>query len=144
MHVGDNLSVSLEDLWEKAPAMDKRRLLFLNICDGARFEERGYLPKIGMAPGLASATQATISHLWPVMGYPAAAFGAYLAYNLSIGNPYFEAYKMALLSIRKPTLDIAEDLTSKIGGELDLIRQLREKGENYASLEFYGSAAFYQ
>ncbi|WP_223481915.1 MULTISPECIES: CHAT domain-containing protein [unclassified Pseudomonas] len=144
MHIGDNLSVSLEDLWEKAPVMDERRLAFLNICDGARFEERGYLPKIGIAPGLASADQATISHLWPVMGYPAAAFGAYLAYNLAAGIPYFESYKAATLSIRKSTLEIAEDLTSKIGGEFDLIRQLRGKDENYAPLEFYGSAAFYQ
>lgn len=144
MHIGDDLSVSLEDLWEKVPVTDKRRLAFLNICDGARFEERGFLPKIGMAPGLASADQATISHLWPVMGYPAAAFGAYLAYNLATGSPYFESYKMAVLSLRRTTLEIAEDLASKIGGEFDLIRQLRGKEENYAPLEFYGSAAFYQ
>ncbi|MDH0155013.1 CHAT domain-containing protein [Stutzerimonas stutzeri] len=144
MHIGDDLSVSLEDLWEMAPVTDKRRLAFLNICDGARFEERGFLPKIGMAPGLANADQATISHLWPVMGYPAAAFGAYLAYNLATGSPYFESYKMAVLSIRRTTLEIAEDLASKIGGEFDLIRQLRGKEENYSPLEFYGSAAFYQ
>ena len=144
MHVGDDLSVSLADLWGMAPITDMRRLAFLNICDGARFEERGFLPKIGMAPGLASADQATISHLWPVMGYPAAAFGAYLAYNLATGSSYFEAYKMAVLSITGTTLAIAEDLASKIGGNFDLIRQLRGKEENYSPLEFYGSAAFYQ
>lgn len=144
MHIGDNLSVSLEDLWEQAPVMDKRRLAFLNICDGARFEERGFLPKIGIAPGLASADQATISHLWPVMGYPAAAFGAYLAFNLAAGNSYFDAYKMAMLAIRRSTLEIADDLASKTGREFDLIRQLRRKEEDYTPLEFYGSAAFYQ
>lgn len=124
--------------------MDKRRLAFLNICDGARFEERGFLPKIGIAPGLASADQATISHLWPVMGYPAAAFGAYLAFNLAAGNSYFDAYKMAMLAIRRSTLEIADDLASKTGREFDLIRQLRRKEEDYTPLEFYGSAAFYQ
>ena len=144
MHIGDELCVSLEDLWEKAPVTDKRRLAFLNICDGGRFEERGFIPKIGMAPGLASPDQATISHLWPVMGYPAAAFGAYLAYNLSIGINYFDAYKAAVLSIRKSTLEIAEDLAIKVGEEFDLIRQLRGKEENYAPIEFFGSAAFYQ
>jgi hypothetical protein len=144
MHIGHELSVSLEDLWEKAPVLEKRRLTFLNICDGARFEERGLLPKIGIAPGIASADQATISHLWPVMGYPAAAFGSYLAFNLAAGAPFFDAYKIAINSIRKSTPEIAEDLASKIGGEFDLIRQLRGKEENYALLEFYGSAAFYQ
>ncbi|ERL03070.1 hypothetical protein O999_04930 [Pseudomonas putida LF54] len=144
MHIGNELSISLDDLWGKAPVLDKRRLTFLNICDGARFEERGLLPKIGMAPGIASADQATISHLWPVMGYPAAAFGAYLAFNLAVGQPFFDAYKIAMDSIRNSTPEIAEDLASKIGGDFELIRQLRGKEENYNLLEFYGSPAFYQ
>lgn len=144
MHIGNELSVSLESLWGEAPAADKRRLLFLNICDGARFEERGFLPKIGLAPGLARTDQATISHLWPVMGYPAAAFGAYLAHSLANGAPYFESYKTAVLAIRGATTDIAADLSSKIGDEFAIIRQLRMRYEDYSPLEFYGSAAFYQ
>lgn len=144
MHVGEDKSVSLEDLWNKAPIREERRLLFLNICDGARFEERGYLPKIGLAPGLACADQATISHLWPVLGYPAAAFGAYLAYYIAEDTSFFEAYKLAMLSIRKTTYEIAEDLTSKIGDGFELIQQLRRKEEDYSSIDFYGSAAFYQ
>lgn len=144
MHVAENKTVSLDDLWNKAPINELRRLLFLNICDGARFEERGYLAKIGLAPGLACATQATISHLWPVLGYPAAAFGAYLAYYVSKGTPYFDAYKLAMLSVRKTTFAIAEDLTSKIGDGFELIQQLSRKEEDYSSIEYFGSAAFYQ
>lgn len=144
MHVAEGRSVSLADLWNKAPIGEERRLLFLNICDGARFEERGYLPKIGLAPGLACADQATISHLWPVQGYPAAAFGAYLAYHIAEGTSFFEAYKLAVLSVRKTTCAIAEDLTSKIGDGFELIQQLSRKEDDYSSIEFYGSAAFYQ
>ncbi|MCH5518199.1 hypothetical protein [Pseudomonas syringae] len=144
MHAGEDKFVSLEDLWNKAPIREERRLLFLNICDGARFEERGYIPKIGLAPGLACADQATISHLWPVFGYPAAAFGAYLAYYIAEGASFFDAYKLAILSVRKTTFDIAEDLTSKIGDELELIQQLRRKDEDYSSIDFFGSPAFYQ
>lgn len=144
MHVAEDTTVSLADLWNKAPIQNRRRLLFLNICDGARFEERGYLPKIGLAPGLASADQATISHLWPVLGYPAAAFGAYLAYYVAEGTPFFEAYKLAMLSVRKTTYAIAEDLTSKIGDGFELIQQLSRKEEDYSSIEYFGSAAFYQ
>jgi hypothetical protein len=144
MHVGEDKFVSLEDLWNKAPIGNERRLLFLNICDGGRFEERGYIPKIGLAPGLACADQATISHLWPVLGYPAAAFGAYLAYYIAEGASFFDAYQLAILSVRKTTFDIAEDLTSKIGDDLELIQQLRRKNENYSSIDFFGSPAFYQ
>lgn len=144
MHVRENESVSLEDLWDKAPVRDERRLLFLNICDGARFEERGYIPKIGLASGLACADQATISHLWPVQGYPAAAFGVYLAYYVAAGTSFFDAYKLAILSLRKTAQAIAEDLTLKIGGGFELINQLQRRDQDYSSIDFYGSAAFYQ
>ncbi|ALE00542.1 CHAT domain-containing protein [Pseudomonas syringae] len=144
MHVAEETTVSLADLWNKAPIRERRRLLFLNICDGARYEERGYLAKIGLAPGLACADQATISHLWPVLGYPAAAFGAYLAYYIAEGTPFFDAYKLGMLSVRKTTYEIAEDLASKIGEGFELIQHLSRKEEDYSSLEYFGSAAFYQ
>jgi len=144
MHVAEETTVSLADLWNKAPTHEQRRLLFLNICDGARYEERGYLAKIGLAPGLACADQATISHLWPVLGYPAAAFGAYLAYYIAEGTPFFDAYKLGMLSVRKTTYEIAEDLASKIGDEFELIQHLSRKEEDYSSIEYFGSAAFYQ
>lgn len=140
----DRASVSLDELWEKAPLSDARRLLVLNVCDGARFEETGLLPKIGLAPALAGPSQATISHLWPVRGFPSAAFGAYLAHFLSQGVPYFDAYIQAIQAMKKSATDIAEHLQGLYGDRLELVERLLQMNEDFSPIQISGSAAFFQ
>lgn len=140
----DRATVSLEDLLGRAPADNDRRLLVLNICDGARFEETGMVPRIGLAPGLATSRQATISHLWPVEGFPSAAFGAYLACFLAAGSPFFKAYVQALVALRNTGASIADGLQALCGGNFELLERLRARNEDYRPLKFSGSPAFFQ
>ncbi len=140
----DRTAVSLEDLHLKAPESHSRRLLVLNVCDGGRFEETGMIPKIGLAPGLASPAQATISHLWPVMGFPSAALGAYLAYYLASGTPYFEAYKRTMLSVGKHSTVLAKELEDLYGARMELMERLSVRDEDFSPIQFSGSAAFFQ
>ncbi len=140
----DRTCASLDDLWEHAPVSNSRRLLVLNVCDGARFEETGILPKIGLAPALAGPTQATISHMWPVMGFPSAAFGAYLAFYLAEGRMFFDAYIQALRAIRKRAAEVANDLQGLYGKHLELIERISQRDEDFAPIEISGSAAFFQ
>lgn len=136
--------VTLDDLWMKAPDGPSRRLLMLNVCDGARFSEIGMLPRIGLAAGLACQSQATISHLWPVMGFPSAVFGAYLAHFLSTQIAFFEAYQASMVAIRKDTNTIAAELREFYQDDFELLRRLDARNEDYAPIEFSGSAAFFQ
>ena len=140
----DRTSASLRDLWEKSPSAKQRRLLVLNVCDGARVEERGLLKKVGLAAGLAGPEQATISHLWPVMGFPSATFGVYLAHFLSDSRPFFESYLDALRAIRKSAVEIADELSDYYGDRFDLIQRLKNRDEDYSPIQIFGSAAFYQ
>jgi hypothetical protein len=140
----DGLSAALEDIWGKAPSEKFRRLLVLNVCDGGRFEERGLLPKIGLAAGLAGPEQATISHLWPVMGFPSAAFGAYLAHYLVSDCSYFEAYQEAVKALQMSAISIADDLRNHYGNEFELVQKLANRDEDYSIMQIFGSAAFYQ
>jgi len=140
----DRTSVSLEYMYQKAHESESRRLLVLNVCDGGRFEETGMIPRVGLAPGLAGPAQATISHLWPVMGFPSAAFGAYLAHYIAIGRPFFEAYKLALSSVRKPAADIAIELQEMYGARYELIDRLAVLEQDFSPIQFSGSAAFFQ
>ncbi len=145
LHIAANgTAVSLADLFGRAPADGSRRLLVLNVCDGARFEEIGMLPRLGLAPGLASPQQATVSHLWPVLGFPSAAFGAYLAYYLAGGAPYFEAYVCSLEGMRKASGAISDELQAMYGKNFELLDRLRAREEDFAPLQFSGSAAFFQ
>lgn len=137
-------SVSLEDLFGKLPAHASRRLLVLNVCDGARFEEIGMVPRVGLAAGLAGYQQATVSHLWPVLGFPSAAFGASLAHYLALGMSFFQAYVHALQAMRKASPAIADELQALYGRNFELLDRLRAREEDYMPLQFSGSAAFFQ
>ncbi|HCI52629.1 MAG TPA: hypothetical protein DE312_04830 [Gallionella sp.] len=140
----DQTSVSLDDLWNKAPITAERRLLVLNVCDGARFSGAGLLPRVGLAPGLAAPFQATISHLWPVQSFPSAAFGAFLAHFLSAGRPYFESYVDTLKSLAKSAPEIGAELARLYGQEFELTKSLRAREQDFGNIEIWGSAAFFQ
>ncbi len=140
----DNSSVMLQDLWNRSPTTEQRRLLVLNVCDGARFAEPGMLPRVGLAAGLASPTQATISHLWPVRFLPSAAFGVYLAKFVASGMPYFEAYCATLKALQKSANEIGIELEDLYESEFQLIKSLKASYDNFSEIETWGSAAFYQ
>jgi hypothetical protein len=140
----DRSRVMLEDAWNRVPNSEERRLLVLNVCDGARFAELGLLPRIGLAAGLSCPTQATISHLWPVRLLPSAAFGACLAHHVAQGLPYFEAYCAALAALRKSASQIGADLEAVYGPEFQLIASLKACIDDFSGIETWGSAAFYQ
>jgi hypothetical protein len=140
----DQSCVVLDDIWNRAPAADARRLLVLNVCDGARFAEPGLLPRIGLAAGLSCSTQATISHLWPVRLLPSAAFGACLAHKVAIGLPYFDAYCAALKDLQKAASDVGAALEALYGPEFQLVKSLKSSNDDFSGIETWGSAAFYQ
>ena len=140
----DRSRVMLDDVWNRAPNSDGRRLLVLNVCDGARFAEPGLLPRIGLAAGLSCPSQATISHLWPVRILPSAAFGACLAHQVAQGLPYFEAYCAALAALRKSAWQIGADLEAVYGPDFQLVDSLKASNDDFSGIETWGSAAFYQ
>lgn len=137
-------AVELETLWSRVPDRETRRLLVLNVCDGGRFEELGPVPHVGMAAGLADCAQATISHLWPVMPFSSAAFGACLALGLSRRLPFFHAYVQAIAQLRGGPQKIAQALDDACGERLELSRALTNRTDDMGSLEIWGSAVFYQ
>jgi hypothetical protein len=145
LHIArDGSTAALEELWERTPLGSNRRLLVLNVCDGGRFEEVGFVPRIGLAPGLAGPAQASISHLWPVMPFPSAAFGAYLAHFLATGAGYFDSYTETMRAIAKHAGAVAEELAALYGAEFELTRRLANRDEDWTSIEIAGSAAFFE
>lgn len=136
--------VAIDDLVGLAPRGDARRLLMLNVCDGGRFEGVGVLPRLGFGLALASARQAVISHLWPVRGYAAAAFGTLVAAQLARGVSYFDAFVLAMDSIRGPKDQLSQAIADVIGGPSELAERIFKGVENFESFASSGSAVFYQ
>ena len=140
----DGSAVKLNDLWDQAPKTAERRLLVLNVCDGARFGEPGMLPRVGLAAGLSGPTQATISHLWPVRPYPSAAFGAYLAHFVASGDSFFHAYCKTLTRLQKTSLEVGTELERLYKTEHELTGRLKIHNADFSTIETWGSAAFFQ
>lgn len=141
-HAG--VKVGLETLWGATPKRDGRRLLVLNVCDGGRYVETGVVPRVGLAPGLAGPAQATISHLWPVLPFPSAAFGACLALSLAKGLSFFDSFTDAMRRVRSEPFALAEYLRKEAGEDLELPQRLANRSDPLTSMQLWGSAVFYQ
>lgn len=145
--LGQEKTLAMQELLLHKVERNHRRLLVLNVCDGATHAGEGVLPHIGFAAALAGPGQATISHKWPVAALPAAAFGALLALRLCRQDPYFVAYKNTILQMIAGGDDgqsIASDLVEVSTESSDFLDRLRYSQNHINAFAHYGSAAFFE
>lgn len=109
--------VSIDNLVGPNLGNDGRRLLSLNICDGGVSDGLGGIQKLGLAPSLASPSQATLSHLWPVEPRVASAFGLTMCSELiSVKADHFKAFSKTLKRIQEPWNQRVKKLREQFGG----------------------------
>ncbi len=133
---------SIDDILDSSPRGAARRLLMLNVCDGARSGEHGLLPRVGLAPAIAGPDQAVISHLWPTENWAAATFGVLLAIELVRTRSFFAAFVAALGQLRAPPREIADRLNAaKVGQEIAARLRHADAG---TEINIWGSPAFFQ
>lgn len=111
--------VAVDDLIGAHQDYEGRRLLCLNICDGGVSDGLGGIQKLGLAPSLASPSQATVSHLWPVEPRVASAFGLAICSELASGkNGHFGAFSETLRKVREPWGQRVMTLRDQFDGEI--------------------------
>lgn len=136
--------VGIAELLTRTPNLQRRRLLVLNVCDGGRFEELGILPRVGIAPSAASASQATVSHLWPVHGISAAAFGVVFANHLMLEPSFFDAFTRTLADLHAHKVNLADLVRNSAGGDANqLVDRIERSNIDFANLAHWGSSVFY-
>jgi hypothetical protein len=140
---GDNCLIGIDALVAHMPDAAGRRLLMLNICDGGVSAVNGGIHRLGLAPMLANARQATISHLWPVRPPVAAAFGALTADALTRYRSHFDAFVDTLLRMHAPSSDVS-DAVRQIIPEQELVQRLENADLEMDNIFNWGSAAFFQ
>ena len=136
--------VGIAELLTRTPNSSHRRLLVLNVCDGGRFEELGILPRVGVAPSAALACQATVSHLWPVHGISAAAFGVVFANHLVLESSFFDAFTRTLKDMHEHKANLAYLVRESASGDANqLIERIERSNIDFANLAHWGSSVFY-
>ena len=139
-------AISLAELVQLPVPRVGRRLLFLNICDGGNVLVTDAPPRLGIAPMLASAHQAVISHLWPVRQFVAAAFGVFMADALRGNRPFFDAFVVALGRIRGDRDEIVQRLAACQPRPDDLIDRIANGPDDLtpSSILNWGSPVWYE
>lgn len=145
IEIGAGEKITLDEaLSLEKPKRESRRLLMLNVCDGATHTNLNGLSKLGFAPGLTSNQQCTISHLWPVNPYVAATFGAIYAEKLSKSNDFFEAFTEALTVMREPTGKVIDYLRANVLNSHDIQERLSNNNIDLELMVHSGSSAFFE
>ena len=139
-----NEKIFIQDLIDLKISSEKRRLLFLNICDGATSQNTDSISRIGMAPSIACAEQCVISHLWPVMPYAALVFSGCLAINLIEEKEFFKAYEASLSDMLKGRAHIIEKFEPYVGLNHAVIDRINNSSVAFEILAHGGSAAFFE
>lgn len=141
--VGEGALIGIDALALRTRLAATRRLLVLNICDGGVAAINGGIHRLGMAPTLARADQAVISHLWPVRPPVSAAFGTLLAGELTKRQGFFQAYASALSLIRARSADVT-DSVRRLVPEQELVMRLERTDLETGNIFNWGSAAYFQ
>lgn len=139
---GTEHSVSLQEFDAVQVPQTGRRLLVLNICDGATGAVLGGALGLGMSQLIASRHQAVISHMWPVDQRISAAFAALLARELAQGESYFKAYCRTVKYIAAGKEALLEEIRLMGPDAEQLAERVANRNFDPSSIYFYGSAVF--
>lgn len=140
---GEQCLVGIDELHPATPREGDRRLAVLNICDGGVSAVNGGIQKLGLAPILASARQATVSHLWPVNPLVASAFGVLMARALADGAGFHAAFERALGGIRAPLGCISAEVRAAAPGQ-EIVARLENLELDTELVLHWGSPCFFE
>lgn len=140
---GEQCLLGIDELHSATPREGDRRLAVFNICDGGVSAVNGGIQKLGLAPILASARQATVSHLWPVNPLVASAFGILMASALADGAGFHVAFDKALSGIRAPIGGISAAVCAAAPGQ-EIVARLKNLELDTERVLHWGSPCFFE
>jgi len=135
---------SLDQLAELRCPSQGRRLLVLNICEGATTAALGGIQEMGIAAVTSSRSQAVISHLWPVGMLTAPAVAICLALGLAEHRNFFKSYVYTLRTLAAGAPALLEMLRQRLGKESEIFQRLERGGLDLSSIADWGSLAFFE
>ena len=133
IRLSDTESITIRDFELLVNKGDKRRLLFLNICEGGTHAQTGEFKNLGFPNLLTTYNQDIISHLWMAEARFSYVFGVFIALGIAnLGMNYFEAFEYSLLQVLSSKEQIIAEINSF---DLDLT-DLKERIQNNEGTEW--------
>ncbi|MBE0459734.1 CHAT domain-containing protein [Pseudoalteromonas prydzensis] len=145
IEIGNKEFLSLDEAMKlSVPDDHNRRLLFLNICDGATHSSTEGLERLGFAPALASSLQCVISHLWPITSWSAVTFGVIYSSYLTTEGDFFSAFRATLRVMANGNNAVHERLAELSNHSEELRDRLKHQDNNFDLMAHSGSSVFFQ
>lgn len=126
-------SIGIRDFGLLTNQANKRRLIFLNICEGGIHSQTGEFKNLGFPNLLTSSNQDVISHLWMAESNFSYVFAVFIALGISyLDKNYFESFQYSLATVTSNKETILEELDKF---DLDL-SDLKERIRNNNNTEW--------
>jgi len=118
----------------------KRRLLFLNICDGATTSLQNSPVAIGLSKMLVSPNQSLISHIWPVPSRYAMILN-WLFACLLLENDYMQIFTK-MIKISKQGNHHIYEFISRYTQDAEILDRIANTSDDYSKFGYWGSLSF--
>ena len=138
-------SLGIRDFIKLSNTGNKRRLLFLNICEGGVHSQTGEFKNLGFPNLLTSANQDVLSHLWMAETNFAYVLGVLFAIGINYKalNP-IDAYSYAVSLALSGKTEILEEINRNSTGLLDFKERLNNNDRtDWGNIITTGSPAYY-
>jgi hypothetical protein len=133
IHLTENFSIGIRDFKQLINNSDKRRLLFLNVCEGGVHSQTGEFKNLGFPNLLVSNNQDVISHLWMADSRFAYVFGVFIALGIAhLEKNYFEAFNYSLSIV----LDSKDSILNNLDEFPLALTNLKERIQNNDGTEW--------
>ena len=130
----------LADFEPKTYNLNKKRLLYLNICDSGHFTlKNGFLLE-SLSTQLTNNNQATISNMWPVGQLYSSTFLMIFLHHLISVNSFKEAYKLTLSLAVENELDLYISRNNLI--DIEIFKIFKNSSLNKKSIVNWGSLLY--
>lgn len=142
IHISDNIQLELSEINNLKNSWTNRRLLVLNICDGATTALHSSPLSLGIGSKLINAKQALFSHVWPINPRVAFIISWTIAVGIIKGMTYEELYAHAINQLLKGRESIFEELTPYLTE--DLANSILNVEIDLANFTHWGSITYLQ
>ena len=127
--LSDTENLSIREFKSLSNNNEKRRLLFLNICEGGVHSQNGEFKNIGFPNLLVDFNQDVLSHLWMVDWRISSVYGALIGIGIvNYSYNFFEAYQFSLDLLLKGKDSVIEELKGHKYNLEELIARIENDG----------------
>lgn len=141
IQLSETIQLHNEQLTSFENAWDLRRLLILNICDGATTSLFNSPVSIGVSNHLIHSKQSVLSHLWPVNNRVAGVYGFLLAACIVKRLPYVEIYKEVVSKLMEGKAAVIEYL-HEYADDDEMFQTIENANLDLSNFTHWGSLAY--